>query len=110
MSDTERRIRRECRRIAEALVAKNQAYGDSALRPAAIFATGDAEANIRARIDDKLARIRVAPGAFGEDAIADLIGYLVLLRLAMEDKEKARGRAGKEARWRRRRYRGRSRR
>lgn len=72
------RIRRKCDQVAELLVAKNQAYGDSALNPVGIFGRGKASDLIRVRIDDKLSRIKNAPEAFGE-------GYLVLLSLAIED-------------------------
>ena len=60
---TAERIRGKCLEIAEFLVAKNASYGDSALHPLGIFASGDAVANLAARIDDKLARVRNAPGA-----------------------------------------------
>lgn len=82
MSDTEAAIRAICTDLAAMLIAKNEAYGDSALRPLGIFAKGSAEELIRARIDDKLNRIRNRPDAFGEDAIDDLLGYLVLLKIA----------------------------
>ena len=71
-------------------MAKNASYGDSALHPLGIFAGGDAVANLAARIDDKLARIRNAPGAYGEDVLMDLTGYLVLLMLAQEDRRRGR--------------------
>jgi hypothetical protein len=87
---TAQRIRAKCREVAAMLVAKNRSYGDSALHPLGIFARGDAVANLAARIDDKLARIRNAPGAFGEDAIKDLTGYLILLQLAREDRRRGR--------------------
>jgi hypothetical protein len=80
------RIRAKCAEIAEFLVEKNRAYGDSALRPVAIFARGEPEDLIRVRIDDKLNRIRNAPDAFGEDPVRDLIGYLVLFEIAREDR------------------------
>ena len=80
------RIRGKCLEIAEVLATKNASYGDSALKPLGIFASGDPVANLAARIDDKLARVKHAPGAFGENEIVDLIGYLVLLLLAREDK------------------------
>lgn len=83
---TEIRIRARCAEIAEFLVMKNASYGDSALHPVGIFASGDAVDSLAARIDDKLARLRFAPGAYGEDTIKDLMGYLVLLTLAMEDR------------------------
>ena len=84
MSDTEAHIRAVCIDLAAMLCAKNVAYGDSALSPIGIFAKGSSEELIRARIDDKLNRIRNAPDAFGEDAIDDLLGYLVLLKIARQ--------------------------
>lgn len=83
--NTQDRIRAKCTEIAEMLVEKNKSYGDSALRPMGIFAKGNAVDLIKVRIDDKLNRIMNAPDAFGEDAVKDLIGYLVLLQLAMEE-------------------------
>ncbi len=86
MKPTTERISTKCHEIEELLVAKNRAYGDSALNPLGIFASGDAEASICARIDDKLARVKHSPGAFGENEVTDLIGYLVLLLLVRKDK------------------------
>lgn len=86
-STTEARIRARCQALADLLVSKNRSYGDSALHPIGIFARGDATDLIRVRIDDKLSRIRNQPGAFGEDAVLDLLGYLVLLQLALEDRQ-----------------------
>jgi len=79
------RIRAKCNELANFLVAKNESYGDSALHPIEIFAKGRATDLIRVRLDDKLTRVRNAPAAFGEDVIRDLLGYLVLYELAMED-------------------------
>lgn len=59
--------------------------GDPALCPLGIFSRGRASDLIRVRIDDKLTRIRNNPEAFGEDPVLDLIGYLVLFTLAVED-------------------------
>jgi len=84
--DTASRIRTKCTEIAEMLAAKNKAYGNSALEPVRVFSDGDAEALIRVRLDDKLSRIRNNPSAFGEDPVLDLVGYLVLLLIAREDK------------------------
>ena len=84
-TSTPERIRAKCAEVAGMLVEKNRSYGDSALHPIGIFAKGQAADLIRVRIDDKLNRIMNAPGAFGEDAIKDLIGYLILLQIAMED-------------------------
>lgn len=81
------RIRAKCAVISDMLVKKNQSYGDSALHPVGIFAKGSALDLIRVRIDDKLNRLRNAPNAFGEDAVKDLIGYLILLQIAIEDEQ-----------------------
>jgi len=78
----EQGIREVCNEIAEMLVAKNKAYGDSALNPVRIFSKAPPEEGLRVRIDDKLSRIRNDPDAFGEDAVMDLTGYLVLLLIA----------------------------
>lgn len=87
---TEALLRRECTQIADMLAEKNRAYGDSALNPIRIFAQSDAIEQIRVRIDDKLSRIKRGK-AVGEDVVFDLIGYLVLLRIAMKKAEQAAG-------------------
>ena len=75
-------ILRECASLAEMLIEKNIAYGDSALNPVRVFSRGmDAGAQILVRIDDKLSRIARGSAA-GEDAVLDLLGYLVLYRIA----------------------------
>lgn len=76
-------IERVCDELKTTLLEKNAAYGNSALDPVRIFSKADAEAQILVRLDDKLSRIaRGEEGAFGEDVILDLLGYLVLLRVA----------------------------
>ena len=70
-----------CDEIARMLQEKNAAYGNSALNPVRIMSKADPIEQIRVRIDDKLSRI--ARGAdCGEDVELDLIGYLILLRIA----------------------------
>ena len=64
--------------IEEMLVEKNAAYGDSALNPMRVFSKASAEEQILVRIDDKLSRLARGAAA-GEDVLADLVGYLVLL-------------------------------
>lgn len=66
--------------LLETLVEKNARYGDAALRPLGIFGPPSPEAGLRVRIDDKLKRIQTG-GNDNEDAILDLMGYLVLLRV-----------------------------
>ena len=75
-------ILRECASLAGMLIEKNISYGDSALNPVRVFSRGmDARAQILVRIDDKLSRIARGSAA-GEDAVLDLLGYLVLYRIA----------------------------
>lgn len=69
---------------------KNVAYGDSALHPLQIFSKLGATEGIRARLDDKLARIqRGDEHAFDENPIDDIIGYLVLLKVAERTEQDA---------------------
>lgn len=72
----------ECITLAAMLVEKNIAYGDSALSPMRVFAKGiDVKSQILVRLDDKLSRIARGSAA-GEDVILDLLGYLILYRIA----------------------------
>lgn len=65
------------------LLEKNISYGDSALNPIGVFAKGlDATHLLQVRIDDKLARISNQQHYPGDDDVLDLIGYLLLLRIA----------------------------
>lgn len=78
-------IAEECDAIKELLLSKNKKYGNSAIAPSRIFAQSDAVEQIKVRIDDKLTRIRNANSMNqkdNEDAVQDLLGYLVLLRVA----------------------------
>jgi len=81
LSAAQEMIRAECREVERILLAKNQAYGNSALQPVRIFSKADPIEQIRVRIDDKLSRLARGQ-AGGEDVTLDLIGYLVLLRVA----------------------------
>jgi hypothetical protein len=74
-------IAEECDRLKDMLLAKNAAYGNSALDPVRIFSKSDPVEQIRVRIDDKLSRLARGSAA-GEDVEQDLLGYLVLLRVA----------------------------
>ena len=71
-----------CDEIKELLLAKNRLYGDSALNPVRIFSKEDALTQIKVRMDDKLSRIRTMDPSDTEDAYLDLMGYLVLHRVA----------------------------
>jgi len=81
-SSTQDLIRQVCDEVKEMLVAKNIAYGDSALNPVRVFSRCSPEEQLRVRIDDKLSRLARGSAA-GEDVVNDLIGYLVLLKVHM---------------------------
>jgi hypothetical protein len=85
MLDTQADISLVCNQIKELLLEKNRRYGDSALDPSRIFSKADAIEQLLVRIDDKLNRIQKGAGllATDEDIIQDLIGYLVLLKIAI---------------------------
>lgn len=80
-------IWKACHSIAHLLIEKNIAYGDSALDPVRIFSkTGPIE-QLHVRIDDKLSRLMKGTEYVGDNDIDDLIGYLVLLKIAKEKYE-----------------------
>lgn len=68
--------------IASMLIAKNEAYVNSALDPIRTFSKANAREQLLVRIDDKLSRIARGHDFPDEDTIDDLIGYLVLLKIA----------------------------
>lgn len=72
----------KCLDVAEMLIKKNISYGDSALNPMRLFASSDSVEQLKVRIDDKLNRIKNAQGFAGDNDIDDLIGYLILLKIA----------------------------
>jgi hypothetical protein len=77
-------IMRTCLDITEMLIKKNISYGDSALKPARIFAQSDNIEQIKIRIDDKINRVKNNQGFAGDNDIDDLIGYLILLKIAID--------------------------
>ena len=78
-------IKWTCNEIRDLLISKNKAYGDSALEPDNIFSKLDSAQAICARIDDKLSRIKnTGLNDKTEDTLDDLIGYLILLKIARE--------------------------
>jgi len=77
--------------VTNLLLEKNDAYGDSALNPVGIFSRGDAVESLCARIDDKLMRIKSRGITDAtEDTVQDLIGYLILLKIAINKKNVSR--------------------
>ena len=71
-----------CEEIKRVLLEKNTAYGNSALDPVRIFSKADALEPLNVRIDDKLSRVARGSEFAGDDTELDLIGYLVLRRVA----------------------------
>jgi hypothetical protein len=71
-----------CHEIAHMLIDKNISYGNSALEPARIFSTADSTEQLKVRIDDKLNRVKNSQGYAGDNDIDDLIGYLILYKIA----------------------------
>ena len=89
MSESETKISGVCDDIKELLIRKNRKYGNSALKPCRVFSKASAVEQLLVRIDDKLNRIMQGAGllADDEDVVNDLIGYLVLLKIGMNDEK-----------------------
>jgi len=88
MKNTEQLIEEMCDSMKELLLQKNRNYGDSATNPSNVFSKGSPVESICARIDDKLMRIQnKGINDETEDTVSDLIGYLILLKVALH-KEK----------------------
>jgi hypothetical protein len=79
----EQRVSIEVGNLKNMLLAKNKAYGNSALEPVRIFAKSDKLEQLRVRIDDKLNRLKQGL-ADDEDVVLDLLGYLLLYRIAKQ--------------------------
>jgi len=82
VTGTQQKISEICDQIKEILLDKNRKYGDSAIQPKQIFSKADPIEQINVRLDDKISRIMNAQDDDTEDAELDLIGYLILKRVA----------------------------
>jgi len=71
--------------IAEMLIKKNISYGNSALNPVRIFSKADPKEQLMVRLDDKLSRIKNQESFPGDNDIDDMIGYLVLYKIANQN-------------------------
>ena len=80
-------IWKACHAIAHMLIEKNHSYGNSALEPIRIFSKADPREQLHVRIDDKLNRLMKGTEYIGDNDIDDLIGYLILLKIAKEKYE-----------------------
>jgi len=88
VSPSQDKISKKCEELREFLLKKNEAYGDSSLSGSSIFDL-PREAQIQARITDKLNRIKnldkdAYPDAY-LDTIKDLTGYLILYQILLEE-------------------------
>jgi hypothetical protein len=86
LSEFEVELDKVLQELKEVLIQKNKAYGDAALNPVRIFSKADAVEQIKVRLDDKISRLSRGKEA-GEDVYLDLMGYLILLRIAQTRKQ-----------------------
>ena len=90
MTDELQEIIDACDGIKALLLSKNEKYGNSALKPVTVFSKLNSAEAIKARIDDKLSRIaNVGLNDATEDTLDDLIGYLILLKIARGEQSRA---------------------
>ena len=90
MTDELQEIIDACDGIKALLLSKNEKYGNSALKPVTVFSKLNSAEAIKARIDDKLSRIaNVGLDDATEDTLDDLIGYLLLLKIANGEQSRA---------------------
>lgn len=78
-----------CDEVKELLLEKNRKYGDSALNPVRIFSKSSTLEQLKVRMDDKLSRLRNAQDDEDEDPATDLIGYLILYKVALMQQRRA---------------------
>ena len=82
---TNEKILLYCEKTAKELIQKNKDYGDSLQNPLGVFQKNKLD-GILGRIDDKLNRIKsVGINDKTEDSISDLIGYLIHLKIMLND-------------------------
>ena len=86
-NDTQKSISVMCDKIKTMLLAKNKQYGDSVMSPIRVFSKADKTEQLKVRIDDKINRLLQGDESIESDVdvIDDLIGYLILLRITMEE-------------------------
>jgi hypothetical protein len=85
MTDFETKLTDVLSNIKQMLVDKNRRYGNSALEPVRIFSKSSPLEQLKVRMDDKLSRLRSAQTDDDEDVVNDLIGYLLIYKIAKQD-------------------------
>jgi hypothetical protein len=88
VSQTQADIAEVCDELKELLLEKNRKYGDSALNPVRIFSKASTLEQLKVRMDDKLSRLRNAADDEDEDPTTDLIGYLILYKVALKQQRR----------------------
>lgn len=89
LAEAQEAIHEVCMELSEMLQGKNRKYGNAALDPIRVFSKADPMEQLNVRADDKLSRIRSAQADDDEDAEMDLIGYLILKKVARRLQVKA---------------------
>ena len=82
LNETQKLIAQVCDEVKEELINKNRKYGNSVLQPKRIFSKASVVEQLNVRLDDKLSRIMSGQGDEDEDVEFDLIGYLIIKRVA----------------------------
>jgi len=85
LTKTQVEISQVCDELKTMLIDKNNSYGNSALDPVRIFSKSNNVEQLLIRIDDKLSRFARGNEFPGDNDIDDLLGYLVLLKVAHRD-------------------------
>lgn len=80
--------------LAQMLVDKNAAYGDSISDPVRIFSKSTPEEQIANRVDDKLSRAKRGHEYPGDNTIKDLAGYFILWVMLRERPQSVRSQSG----------------
>jgi hypothetical protein len=88
VSQTQADIAEVCDELKELLLEKNRKYGDSALNPVRIFSKASVLEQLKVRMDDKLSRLSNAQDDEDEDPTTDLIGYLILYKVALKQQKR----------------------
>jgi len=80
----DRDVRELLNNIGDLLIEKNHKYGNSVLEPVRVFSKASPLEQIKVRIDDKISRLVKGDNILedDEDVVDDLIGYLVIYKLA----------------------------
>ncbi len=88
LNETQKAIHDVCMDMSAFLIAKNRKYGDSVCNPVRCFSKASMLEQINVRLDDKISRIMSAQHDDIEDAEKDLLGYLIIKRVAIQKRQK----------------------